>query len=316
MAQIHTKLKYVVSPGQSLVSDQIQSNIIDFFQYGLLEAGHFQNVYVAQSGANGDFSKLYPVEDSRFVDGQVWQAARKNWVYESGLDYQVQPIQISGVYVNGTFHPLSGVGTYSHYIDYPNGRVVFNSPITTTATVKAEYSTRLVEIESVDCPTFRNALTNSFNANSPQLNWIGSGNWGINGENRVQFPAVFVEVPPRRSFTGKELGGGHVVLTDVLFYVVAENSWDRNRLIDIISCQIDKELYFYDKNKTPPQLDPNTGSIYSGCILYPNLVQLGSDYLWQKCSILGSRVEGEAQIDLGQFTGIVRLTTELRTNEF
>lgn len=313
MAQIHTKLKYVVSPGQSLVSDQIQANITDFFQYGLLEAGHFQNIYVGQSGAYGDNSRLYQVEDSRFVDGQVWQGARKNWVYESGLDYSVQPIQFSGVYVNGAFKPASGVGPFSHYVDYPNGRVIFNSPISLNSTVRAEYSTRLVEIESVDCPTFRNALTNSFNSSSPQLT-SPSGYWGL-GENRVQLPAMFIEVPPRRSFMGKELGGGHVVLTDVLFYVVAENSWDRNRLIDIISCQIDKELYFYDKNKTPPQLDPNTGSVYSGCVLYPNLVQLGSDYLWQKCSILGSRVEGEAQIDLGQFTGIVRLTTELRMNE-
>ncbi len=84
-----------------------------------------------------------------------------------------------------------------------------------------------------------------------------------------------------------ELGGGQWVRQDVLFHILAETTWDRDKLFDIITYQKDRTILAFDKNamvtadKFP--LDYQ-GSLVSGAMMYPDLIKLPSDggFFWKK----------------------------------
>ena len=187
------------------------------------------------------------MNDPSYTNGQVWEGARKDWVWETGSSYaDYDPIQISGVYVNDVLKG-SGDATYGHHYNYPLGRVVFDSAISTTDTVKVEYSYRNVQVYVADeAPWWDELQYNSLRVDDTYYSSTGSGAWGILANHRVQMPAIVLEVVPRRRFKPYQLGDmSQFVQQDVLFHVVGENRWWRNQLVDILSYQIDSQLWLF-----------------------------------------------------------------------
>ena len=118
-----------------------------------------------------------------------------------------QPINISGVFVDGTFYATGNV-TKPFYVDYPNGRVVFDTALATTSTVQLEYSHKWVQIVPAQgVPWFREIQQGSFK-NEDGFQVEASGGWAQLGQTRIQLPAIAVEVVPARSLEGYQLGGG------------------------------------------------------------------------------------------------------------
>jgi hypothetical protein len=141
----YTRLKGIQNINDSTLCDQLESNLIEFFNWGLLCIGGFANAATGVVGVvGGDVSRLRPVIDPGYTDGQVWEGFRQNWVWESGIEYPVQPVQVSGVYVNGMFYPSNSVGQYAHHVNYPWGRIVFDTALPLTSVVQANYSYRLI----------------------------------------------------------------------------------------------------------------------------------------------------------------------------
>ncbi len=277
MSADFTRLKAVDEIGYSLLSDQLEINIISYFQWALLGVGGFSNVTIPSSGAfGGDRHRLRPATDSSYLPGQVWQGYRSDWVWETGVDYSAQPIRVSGVFVNGAFQPSTGVGPYAHHVDYPQGRVVFDSPLSSSAVINCEHSYRYVQFTSADVPWFREVQSNSLRVDDPQFSQQGSGAWSVPARNRVQLPAVVVEVVPRTTRKPLAIGGGSIVRQDVLFHVVAETSWDRGQLHDAITSQWQKRLVLFDKNLLAASdgfpLDA-FGSPAGGARNYPDLIK-------------------------------------------
>ena len=131
-----TSLKGVSNTNRPNVIENIRDNIITFLDWGLINAGGYFNVSAPSSGHyGGDAHVLRPVRDPRFTDGQVWEAYRSNFVWESGMGVGT-PVSISGVFVDDAFSPRNS----GHYIDYVNGRVVFDTAQTVSSTVKLYYS--------------------------------------------------------------------------------------------------------------------------------------------------------------------------------
>ena len=54
---------------------------------------------------------------------------------------------------------------------------------------------------------------------------------------------------PRRTFRGYQLGGGQFVNTDVLFHIVADDEYTRDKLVDVVSLQNEKTIWMYDIDK-------------------------------------------------------------------
>jgi hypothetical protein len=232
-------------------------------------------------------AELRLVDDRNYTLGQVWEGNRQDWIWESGVEYSYQPIQISGVYVNNTFHEGSSTGTYEHIVDYPRGRVIFTNPLPTGSTVEVNRSERYYSFYSSDEPWFKEVFFNSYRVDDSHFKQVSSGVYSVLAQNRIQLPAVVVETVPRRKFIPKQLGGGQWVVTDVLFRILSENTWDRDRIFDVITFQKEKTILSFDKNA---MVDANRfplnydGSLASGAMTYPNLILPSGDggFYWKK----------------------------------
>ena len=148
-------LKGFDSVFDATLNNELQDNIVEFLDWALLEKGNYFNVDLGETSPNGhDYSRLRLSSDDNFTAGQVWEGFRENWVWQSGVSYSPAPIVgadninpgISGVYVDSTFYPSDTTGIYAHYIDYYNGRVVFDAAIPTGTTVQTEYSYKWINV--------------------------------------------------------------------------------------------------------------------------------------------------------------------------
>ena len=244
----YTKFNKVSHIGNTLLSSEIENNMKWFLDWAFLGIGGWSNVTMPTSGAfGGTFDTLRLVNDPSYSNGQVWEGARKDWVWETGSSYEGHdPIQISGVYVNGV---LKGTGdaTYGHHYNYPLGRVVFDNPISTSDTVKVEYSYRNVQVYVADeAPWWDELQYNSLRVDDTHYSSTGSGSWGILANHRVQMPAIVLETVPRRRFKPYQLGDtSQFVQQDIVFHIVGENRWWRNQLVDILSYQIDSQIWLF-----------------------------------------------------------------------
>ncbi len=318
-----SELKGFNSVFETTLNNEIQDNLVEFLDYGLLEKGNYFNVTLGETSTNGfDYSKLSLSNSESYTSGQAWEGFRKNWVWQSGIsgvDGASDPIVgtnnakpgISGVYVDGAFHASDSVGTYAHHVDYFNGRVVFDSPIPTGSVVQAEFSYKYINI------IYANSLPwlREIQYRSLDLNSIDNTDFNLPSEMRVQLPAVAVEVVPRRSFAPYQLGGGQFIRTDVLFHCLAEDEITRNTLVDIISQQNDKSIFLFDNDLLAKSGDfplDYRGVPVSGALRYPEIVQKHFDI---KMSFKDSNVQGMELINSNFYAGIVRVTMEsIRTN--
>ncbi len=316
----HTRLKGISNISDALLSKTLELGVVSFFQWGLLGVGGFFNVSIPSPGVwGGNQHRLRLVkEDPYYVSGQVWEGFRSDWIWETGVECDIQPIQVSGVYVDGAFHPINGTGAYSHHIDHPLGRVVFDNPISPSSVVTCEFSYRYVNFTHGGVPWWRELQTNSQRVDDTQFLQQGSGAWSILGQNRIQLPAVIIEAAPRTVRRPFQIGDTSAwVRQDILFHVLAENPDDAKLLHDVITYQWNKDFYLFDpnlmftQNKFP--LDAN-GSLASGAMMYPDLVKATGEggFRWNNCfitdmksveqrhplSIWSSTVRGTFEVDL------------------
>ena len=291
------------------VTEIIRDNLLGFVDWGLIDNGGFMNVTLPTSGAyGGNYSRLRPSLDARFQNGQVWEGFRKNWVWESGLTDS--PIRISGVYVNGTFQPTSAGG---HHINYPLGRVVFDSPISTSAIVNCEFSVKTVQVFDLDkSPELKEIHNGSFRIDDNTF-FSSSGNWTIPTDNKIQLPAVGLKVGGRSWMKPYQIGGGHWKYNEVYAYVFSrDESWG-NRLADYISYQEEKTINLFDCNQMNEDgfksLDYK-GSVSANPQTYFELVQ-PSSYAYKTLTLKDIEVLNGQMIGSNVYYNVVKIITEV-----
>lgn len=264
--------------GQPLVSDNIEANLVAYLNWNLCGVSAFGNVYYANSGSYGGLaSRLRPAVNNNYTNGQVWEGFRKQWIWQTGIAASTQPINISGVKVNGTFYPLSGVGAYAHKIDYPNGRIIFNNPISTTATVLAEYSYNYYQIYTADNPWWSEIQRNSFRVDDSSFLISSSGFWSRPPEQRIQLPAIIVEATPNFQKTPYNLGSHqHQHSQEVKFHILTETRQDMKWAVDVLGGQYDGVLNMFDKAQMIVSgvypINMSDGSLSSSTRNYPDIL--------------------------------------------
>ena len=312
----HTKLANLRNAQDSTLSNTLLDNFIAMYDWGLLDRGQFYNIDIPESGIyGGDRHKLRTAQDPNYTDGQVWEGYRQNWVWESGISAtDEQPITISGVFVDDTFYATGNV-TKPFYIDHPNGRVVFDTALTTTSAVQLEYSHKWVQvIPAQGVPWFRQIQQGSFR-NEEGFQVSNSGNWVQLGQTRVQLPAIAIEVVPAKSLQPYQLGGGQWVNTDLVFYIMSENHWECTNLMDAILYQNDRSVHLFDPTAVAIsgvlpfnyRNELNENAIPSG--LYPNMVD---DFFYRRCWINESRGNEVSQLSPELYIGTTRCSTQVK----
>lgn len=298
---------------------QIENNLKLYFDWVFLGAGGwFDALRNSNGGAyGGSFSTLRKVTDPSFTTGTVWEGARKDWVWESGVNYTDKqgsihnPVQISGVYINGNF------ATSGYYVDYPNGRVVFTNR--ESGPVQVEHSFRQIQTLCASKNSWFNELHfGSFRIDDSQFSIVGSGHWDMLAHKRVQMPAVIVEVVPVRSFIPYELGNiANWSRQDVILHIFGETAWDRDHLIDILSPQQDHNFWLFDVNRVLESgaypLDERGTKVNN--LTYADLVS-PTGYRWQNTRIIKSITQTITSPDPKLFRATVRWTLETLNGGF
>ena len=312
----YTKFQGVNNIGETSLMSEIETNLKAWMDWAFLEIGAWFDVSINASGAyGGDFSTLRMASDSNYTEGQVWETFRRDMVWESGLHLSsAQPIQVSGVWVDDTFYE-SDDATYGHYVDYPNGRIVFDSAISTSAKVQLEYSYRWVQTHHAETPWWQQLHYRSFRVDDDHFKRQASGQWDIGPHHRVQMPAVVIEPVAQRTFTPYEMGNSsHWVRQNVVFNIVAETKWERNQLADILSVQDDKVVWFFDTNAMRVAedfpLDSRGEKVGKTPPMYPDLVS-ETGYRWQKCRFINTTINEVESPNPGLFMAKVLTTLEM-----
>jgi hypothetical protein len=270
-----TSFNGISNIGDDTHGEIIRKSIGAYIDWAFLEAGAYFNVNIGASGVyGGDRSQLRLVKDPRATLGTVWEAYRQNWVYESGINRSNAPIQISGVYVNNTFLPINS----GYYIDYENGRVVFNTPIATTSTVKVAYSHKWVDVSIDSSNLNRRVQNNSFRVDDNFFNQ--SGVRAILAEKQIQLPAIVIEPPVTRDYEGYQLGGNQWCRPDVVLHVFAEDEPTALKIANILSNQINGTIYAIniDRLSQDGKLPlKSNGSKNTSGINYPQIIAYSGD---------------------------------------
>ena len=308
----------------STLNNDIQDGLIEYFDWALLEKGNYFNSDLAELAPNGyDYSKLRMSSNDQYNSGQIWEGFRKNWIWQSGISYSPAPLVgtdnenpgISGVYVDNAFYPSTTTGAYKHYVDYFNGRVIFNTAIPSGSKVQVEHSYKHINVVYANnVPWLKEIQTKTLQPTSSFFD-IDKGTWNIPPESRLQLPAIAIEIVPQRNFKGFQLGGGQWVFTDVLFHCLAEDEVTRNQLVDIISLQNNKSLYLFDSNTINGSGDfplDYRGVPVPSALRYPDLVSKHNGGILR---LTNSSVQEMVMVNTNIFGGIVRMTTEgIKTN--
>lgn len=317
----YLKLKGITKIGYSLLQNELESNLKLYFDWGLLGVGGWSDVRIPSSGAyGGDFHTLHYVTDPAYTDGQVWETPRTDLVYESGVNFNDSgnPIAISGVYIDGVFK-LPDDATYGHYIDYPNGRVVFTTAVATTKVVTMEYSYRDIQVQIADeSPMWKHLQYESLRVDDAHLSDSDKGEWTAEPSiSRRQMPTIIIEAVTRGTSRPYEMGNGSMIKQrDIVFHCVAEDRFWRNQLIDIVDFLGDKTIYMYNTNEVaesgafPLNYD---GSINSDGVCYNTLVNRREEngYRWRELRFKDMRMFEAENKNPRLFTGIVRATIEI-----
>lgn len=280
MVADYLKFKGVETITDPLLSEQLENNVAQFFNWAMLEAGAYYNITLPVSGVyGGSFSQLRLSSRDGYTAGKVWEGVRKHWIWETGVSYPTPPINISGVYVNGNFQPITGEGTYSHKIDYWNGSIIFNNPIPTNSLVQCEYSMRMYPFTTSDsiAEIRQQIQQGSFRVDSNQFLQVGSGDWNSSPEQRIQLPIVIVDTQPlsRRQY-GVELGNGRMWSTQTcVLHILAKTKTDYKKLHDVIVSQQDKTIFGFNlKNASIDNRFLNfDGTVADSTYIYPDLIE-------------------------------------------
>ena len=316
MAVLTTDFKVIRHFSNSTLMDRLEYNLKTWFDFAILRVGGWTDVSPPSVTVfGGDHSILRQVDDPSYTDGTVFESARKDWVWEAGIDYvdvnsaTQNPTSPAIVYIDGT-------PTAPDHINYPLGRVVFASPVSSSSEVTAAYSYRNVQTYIADhAPWWNEFQYRSFRVEDTHFTQLSDGSWAINGNHRVQMPSVVIEAVPRSLSRPYQLGDGSAwVEQDVLVHVIAESRTDRNKLVDFFARQFDKSIWLFDNDQVVSAgdypLDEN-GDIADSSKTFPALVDPDTGYRWKSCRFNRTQTSEIESINPRLFQGTVRMTAEL-----
>lgn len=307
------KLNNVCYYGETRFINMAEINLKARLDWGLLCIGGWTDVTLGmQSAYSADWSQLALACDCNYTDGQVWQSARKDWVYESGVNYvdadaNIHNPLVPQIYVGG----LPVVAGFS--INYPEGRVIFDAPLASTSVVQAVHSFRNIQVYIGDSvPWWQELQRNSFRVDDSHFQKTESGDWSIGSHHRIQMPVIIIDAIPFGNTQGYSLGTYKLKDTqDILFHILAENKVTRNNIIDIIMLQGHRNICTFNcddaaVNQALP-LDCG-GDIAPSGVDYDELV---AQYPWCNIRLQRPLLTHVDSIDCGLFEGMVHIPLEI-----
>lgn len=303
---INNQFQHVSKYTDNLLLNTLEINLKYFLESALLNIGAWTDILIDQSQFNGiSLSKLTASKDPSYVNGSVWEGARKDWVWENNIVFEEQsPITINSISINNTLL------TDKYNIDYINGRIILDDPISIDSDVRVAHSFRNVQVyRASDCPWWRLLQSHSFDSTTLVFN---NNEWSVGPHHRVQMPCIIIDSVARSQNLPFELGNKSLIIEqDIVFNIMAETKNERNHLLDIIRLQQDNTIWLYDLNKASNNnklpLDYNGFKNLTGL----SYTQLINQYKWGKILFKKISLSEVESFNINLHEGLVRVTFEI-----
>jgi len=273
----------------------IKQNLKLFLEDLFLRDGYYTNVGIGETNVYGaDISAISPgdvvysqPDAISTIPNKVFQSPFKNWVYEDGIPSSVSgiapPVVASGVTVNGTFYlQTTTSGTFAHNIDFPNGRIIFDTPLAGTPAVQAVFSYKTVLVDGAN--VFENERKPVLFETAFKDNPRETGVLIYPDPAARVLPAVFIDFTSRQN-SGYELGTRNPVKDFFgVLHIWGRDEYIRDLIEDVISDEFRQVLLGIDFNIAPDPLlafgakNPN----YAG---YSTLAQQWGTFFWRRIYI-------------------------------
>jgi len=293
---------------EDLLLNSIEANFKLFLDWAFLSIGGWFDVTINENTLQNDsYDKLIVADDKAYAPRAVWEAQRKDWVWENITYCNRSPISNLNVKVNGTTVPNS-----NYTINYPLGRIIFNTPIAASSNVRCNYSYRYVQTYRANDSDWFSLIQYNGPTTTKNIDRLSNGSWKIGTNHIIQLPAIVIESLPRSRSRPHEIGSGGLVLEqDFAFHILADNKNDRNKIVDILRLQQDLMIWLFDtnaltaNNKYPLEYN---GSLKTNSLMYPDII---SQYPWKKCWLKNINVFEVESIDPNMHRAAVRMTAEI-----
>lgn len=270
----------------------VKHNLILWLNDLFLKDGFYTNISTGESDVYGrDISELSSVDSPSHADGRVWQSAFKQWVHESGLtptnSMMSSPILSSGVSVNGTFYPSSPSAAgynpiYGHSIDFDNGRVIFDTPLSSSDTVQGEFAYKEVYVDFSDA--FENETKEFYIETTYKDNPMQTGVIIYPEENSRTLPMVLVDAA-NIDYSPYELGNNSNVLDLTGSFILwTRDSYMKDQLEDLLTYQNSVVLIGVDLNQPngspfPLIYNGDKNPLYTN---YDTIADIYGPYFWRR----------------------------------
>lgn len=271
----NTKFARVKHFGNTNAARRLILNLKYYLEWSLLNIGAWIDMVPGVSGID-THTKLRLELSPGYDDGNVWAGLRKNWVYETGVQYtdvdggSHTPITQPDVYVNSVVQP-----TGNYQIDYDAGRVIFStSAPASTSAVNAHYSAKNVQIYiGDDTDWFQELQTDGWDY-SKHFTQNDDGNFYSQSKNRIQLPSIVIASWGNARREPFELGDRCIKMCqDVIFHVLAQDQCMRDNLCDILVLEAEKCVHLFNVDSAHADCDIMLYNYTeSGNKSYPHLV--------------------------------------------
>ena len=308
--------------GSTMFLNELENNYKSFLDWGFLNIGGFTNVEKpTQNISYFNLNFLKTTTDNNNLENRVWQAPRKDWVHESGIVFSgVSPINVSGVYVNNTLYPApTGSGSLTYSINYPEGKILFNSMVAASSLVEVEYSYKNIQVYKMEEFPYWKEIQYRSLENKTGMSLSDKGDFAINSENRVQLPAVVIESVARSESKPFRLGDKSLIIEqDILLHILSDNPRDKNNIVDILRLQEDREIWLYNTNEVIKSglysLNYNGSKNITGQNYY-NIVN-NENLRWLKCRITDVSISEINFVNIRMYGSVVRVSNEIIFTDF
>jgi len=269
---------------------QVKANLNLWLNDLFLRDGFYSTISAGEVDIYGrDLSLMSVYSDPSFADNTVYQSAFKNWVHESGLvptsTAIIPPTVSSGVTVDGTFYPKDPlaagyVAAFDHKIDFPNGRIIFTSPV--VGTVQGGFSYKEISVDNASI--FENEAKEFFFETSLKDNPHQTGVITYPEPNARTLPLVLIDSLTRRS-EPYELGvASTTAIFGVSLIVWTRDEYMKDQIDDLVASQERIVLLGTDFNISPQPLD-FFGDKLPSYTNYNDYARLDSPFFWHRIYI-------------------------------
>lgn len=296
--------KGISSINSPTTTEILDINLKYWLDWSFLNIGAFKNVTITTSGSyGGQYSRLIPIKDRFNTDGKTWKTFHNNLVFESGLSYNTQPISISGVYINGVL-------TTDYTLNYPEGKVIFTNPISSSSLVEMEYSYKYFNVYSAGEVDWLNEVqSDSFRIDRQDYS-THSGEYSY---NRLQLPAIVFETK-NRTFKPYQLGHGQFSYNTLKFHILSNNRNINEKISDILCEQNDKTIPLFNVQKVfasgVQALNVN-GVLNPQAQTYNDLTNIHSEYFWNTTFLHKANLQETQELKTGLFYTPIHIMSEI-----